>query len=200
MELRERGDRGAGDLTRPRRGWAIGLVIAAVMAIILPVGFAWACVGLVSLSTSSPTVQAGGTVTVIGKEFAQKAPVSIHLDSITGPVLVTATGTPATSTMTSKFEVALTIPSTVSSGPHVLIATQDEHDMNGGNPARAIVYVGTTEPAPAAPASRPGTLLANKGLGVATLALIGLAAAGVGLFLAWLVFLSVTRRRARTVS
>src|SRR5260370_41644236 len=48
----------------------------------LPVGFAWACVGLVSLSTNSPTVQAGGSLTVIGKEFAQKAPVLIHLDSI----------------------------------------------------------------------------------------------------------------------
>jgi len=174
-------------------------VSAAAIAIMLPVGFAWACVGLVSLSTSSPTVQAGGSLTVIGKEFAQKAPLLIHLDSMTGPVLVTATGTPATSTMTSKFEVAVTIPSNVSAGPHLLIATQDEHDMNGGNPARAIVYVGTTAPAPAAPASRPGALLANKGLGVATLALIGLGAAGVGLFLAWLVFLVVTRRRAEAV-
>ena len=186
-------------MTRPLRLWAIGLVSAAAIAIMLPVGFAWACVGLVSLSTNSPTVQAGGSLTVIGKEFAQKAPVLIHLDSMTGPVLVTATGTPATSTMTSKFEVAVTIPSNVSAGPHLLIATQDEHDMNGGNPARAVIYVGTNAPAPAAPASRPGTLLADKGLGVATLALIGLAVAGVALVLAWLVFAVVTRRRAEAV-
>jgi hypothetical protein len=177
----------------------MGLAGAAAMAIILPVGFAWACVGLVSLSTSSPNVQAGGTLTVIGKEFAQKAPVLIHLDSITGPVLVTATGTPATSTMTSKFEVALTIPSSVSAGPHLLIATQDEHDMNGGNPARAVIYVGTAAPAPTAAASRPVTLLADKGLSAVTLALIGLAVAGVGLLLAWLVFRVVTRRRAEAV-
>ena len=76
-------------MTRPLRLWAIGLVSAAAIAIMLPVGFAWACVGLVSLSTNSPTVQAGGSLTVIGKEFAQKAPVLIHLDSMTGPVLVT---------------------------------------------------------------------------------------------------------------
>jgi hypothetical protein len=175
------------------------LVSATAIAIILPVGFAWACVGLVSLSTNSPTVQAGGSLTVIGKEFAQKAPVLIHLDSMTGPVLVTATGTPATSTMTSKFEVAVTIPSNVSAGPHLLIATQDEHDMNGGNPARAVIYVGTSAPAPAALASRPGTLLADRGLGLATLALIGLATAAVALVLAWLVFGVVTRRRAEAV-
>ena len=186
-------------MTRPRRLWAIGLASAAAMAIILPVGFAWACVGLVSLTTSSPTVQAGGSLTVIGKEFAQKAPVLIHLDSMTGPVLVTATGTPATSTMTSKFEVAVTIPSNVSAGPHLLIATQDEHDMNGGNPARAVIYVGTSAPAPAALASRSGTLVADRGLGVATLALIGLATAAVALVLACLVFALVTRGRAGAV-
>ena len=186
-------------MTRPLRLWAIGVASAAAIAIMLPFGFAWACVGLVSLSTNSPTVQAGGSLTVIGKEFAQKAPVLIHLDSITGPVLVTATGTPATSTMTSKFEVAVTIPSNVSAGPHLLIATQDEHDMNGGNPARAVIYVGTSAPAPAALASRPGTLLADRGLGVATVALIGLATAAVALVLAWLVFGVATRRRAEAV-
>jgi hypothetical protein len=139
-------------------------------------------------------VQAGGTLTVIGKEFAQMAPVLIHLDSITGPVLVTATGTPATSrfgAMTSKFEVAVTMPSSVSAGPHLLIATQDEHDMNGGNPARALIYVGTGAPAPAAPAARPGTLIANKGLGLGILTLIALAVAGLGLVLA----LVLIRRR-----
>lgn len=170
------------------------------MAIILPFGFAWACVGLVSLSTNSPTVSPGGSLTVIGKEFAQKAPVLIHLDSLTGPVLVTATGTPATSTMTSKFEVAVTIPPDVSAGPHVLIATQDEHDMNGGNPARAVIYVGSAAPPPAAAAARPGALLADKGLGAATLALIGLAVAAVALVLAWLVFAGAARRRVHTVN
>jgi hypothetical protein len=71
--------------------------------------------------------------------------------------------------------------------------------MNGGNPARAVIYVGTSAPAPAAPASRPGTLLADRGLGVAILALIGLAVAGIALVLAWLVFAVMTRRRAGAV-
>ena len=160
------------------------------MAIILPVGLAWACVGLVSVTTNSATVQPGDTLTITGKEFAAKVPVLIRLDSFTGPVLATAP--PPTSTMTSQFQIAVTIPAGVSAGAHFLVGTQDEHDMNGGNPARALIYVGTAAPPPGAPASRPGTLIADKGLGLGILALIALAAAALSLFL---VLLVLTRRR-----
>jgi hypothetical protein len=170
----------------------MGLAGAAAMAIILPVGIAWACVGLVSITTSSATVQPGDTLTVAGKEFAAKSPVLIRLDSFTGPVLATAP--PPTSTMTSQFKIAVTIPADVAAGPHFLVATQDEHDMNGGNPARALFYVGTAAPATGAPAARPGTLIADKGLGLGILALIALAVAGLSLFL---VLSVLTRRRPR---
>jgi hypothetical protein len=66
--------------------------------------------------------------------------------------------------------------------------------MNGGNPARALVYVGTAAPATGAPAARPGTLIADKGLGLGILALIALAVAGLSLFL---VLSVLTRRRPR---
>lgn len=61
----------------------------AAVAVLEPAGLAWACVGLMSLTTDSSTVQPGGTVTVLGKEFAQDEPIEIHLDSPTGPVLAT---------------------------------------------------------------------------------------------------------------
>jgi hypothetical protein len=163
------------------------------MLIILPVSFAWACIGLVSLTTSSSTVQAGGTLSVIGKEFAAGAPVLIHLDTLDGPVLAMAP--PPVGTMTSQFKIDVIIPSNVSVGPHLLIATQTEHNMNGGNPARALIYVGTAAPAASSPAVRPATLTANSGLSGATLALIGLGVAAVALFLAGLVLLAVGRRR-----
>ncbi|MDQ1422364.1 MAG: hypothetical protein QOJ52_4326 [Acidimicrobiaceae bacterium] len=180
-------------MTRSFRRWALGAGTAAAIAVMLPVSFAWACIGLVSLTTSSSTVQPGGTLTVIGKEFASGAPVLIHLDSITGPVIGTAP--PPTSTMTSQFKLDVTIPTDVSVGPHLLIATQTEHNMNGGNPARALIYVGTNAPAPAGSVARPAALVAHSGLSGGALALIAVAVAGGGLFLAGLVFLVTARRR-----
>src|SRR5215469_8486293 len=131
--------------------WAIGAAVATALAVMVPVATAWACIGLVSLTTSSNTVQAGGTINVTGKEFAAGAPIMIHLDTIDGPILATA---PApTGTMTSTWTIPVTIPVGTSSGAHLLIATQAEHNMNGGNPARAVVYVNTSAPAQAAPAA-----------------------------------------------
>jgi alpha-L-fucosidase len=163
------------------------------IAVLLPVSFAWACIGLVSLTTSSSTVSAGGTLTVTGKEFAAGAPVLIHLDTLDGPVLATAP--PPTSTMTSQFKLDVTIPSNISTGPHLLIATQTEHNMNGGNPARALIYVGAATPAAAGPAARPATLLAASGRSGSSLVLIGLGVAVVALLLAGLFLIVAGRRR-----
>jgi hypothetical protein len=164
------------------------------MAILVPAAMAWACVGLVSL-TANPNsgVQPGATLSVVGREFAAKAPVLIHLDSITGPVLATAP--PPTSTMTSQFKIQVTLPADISVGPHLLIATQDEHNMNGGNPARALIYVGTAAPATSPAQARPATLTSSSGLSLVALVVIGAGVAGVSLFLAGLVALVVARRR-----
>lgn len=165
----------------------------AMMVVVPAVANAWACVGLVSLTTSSPTVQPGGTLIVSGKEFAAGASVLIRLDSLSGPVLATAP--PPTTTMTSRFTVAVALPADVGDGPHLLIATQDEHNMNGGIPARALIYVGTAPPATVAPRARPASVMVNSGVAVSTLVLIGLAVATAGLFLAWLSTLLLGRTR-----
>lgn len=181
-------------MTRLRRGWLVGL-IGAALVIMVPVATAWACVGLVSLTATPNSVQAGGMVTVAGKEFASKAPVDIHLDTIDGPVLATAP--PPTSTMTSQFKIQVTIPADTSTGQHLLIATQTEHNMNGGNPARALIYVGAAAPAGSGvqTASRPDNLLVTSGIGFGALVLIALGAAAVCLFLVGIVYMVVSRRR-----
>ncbi len=181
-------------MTGSFRAWMVGM-IAAVMVIIVPVGISWACVGLVSLTTDSATVQPGGTVLVIGKEFASGSPVHIHLDSLDGPVLATA---PApTSTMTSKFTIPVTIPANVEDGRHVLIAWQNHHGMNGGIPARAVIYAGTAPPAPPALPERPAAVVTESGLSAGTLALIGAAVAVGALFLATVVLTVVRRAGSR---
>lgn len=77
-------------MTRPCRRLAIGIV--AAVAVVVPAGLAWACVAPVSLTTVNNTVQPGGTIRIVGRETAPGAPVEIHLDSVTGPLLATVTG------------------------------------------------------------------------------------------------------------
>lgn len=184
-------------MNRSHWRWVVGMVAAVV--VVVPAGLAWACVGLISLTTESSTVQPGGTVTVIGREFAQGAPVEIHLDSPTGPLLATAP--PPTTTMTSQFRLEVPIPPHVERGEHVLVATQQYHNMNAGAPARALVYVGippAVGPAPAAPVARPANLIV--GPRPASLVVIGLGAAAVALLLAGLWYLVAARRPPQPVT
>ncbi len=177
-------------MIRGRWRWA-GLV--AAMGVVVPAGLAWACVAVVSLTTVSPTVQPGGTVTVIGREFAQGAPVEIHLDSPTGPLLTTAP--PPTTTMTSKFSWDVPIPADVPYGDHVLFAVQNYHNMNASVP-RSAIYVGVPPPAPTGPAPRPATLTVGSGPSGVSLVLLGLGVAAAGLILAGLWNLAASGRRS----
>lgn len=112
------------------RRWVLGTV--AVVAVVIPVSVAWACVGLVVFKTTgSATVEPGGTVEVFGGEFAPGEPVNVRLDSADGPVLATFPD-PKPSTMTSRFTLDVPIPDDISPGEHLLVATQKHHDMNGG--------------------------------------------------------------------
>jgi hypothetical protein len=179
-------------MDRSLRRWAVAL--AATVAVLVPAGLAWACVGLMSLTTSASSVPAGGSLTVFGKEFAQGAPIEIHLDSATGPLLTTVP--PPTDTMTSQFKVTVTVPASAPTGQHVLVATQAYHYMNAGAPARATIYVGTPAPAPVGPAARPANVIVDSGPSGASLFLIGLAVAAIGLVLAASWNLAASRRQS----
>ena len=166
--------------------------MGAVAAAMVPAAIAYACIGVVALSTSPSVVQPGGTVTVTGKDFVNDKPVVLHLDTVDGPVIYTVPKSTG-DVMTSNFSVTFTLPSTVSNGAHVLVATQDEHDMNGGNPARAALYVGTT-PGNTNPAARPATAIIDNGPGIGGRTLIALAAMGFALLL-FIVFAALAGRR-----
>ncbi len=171
-----------------RKSWAptrslLAVAMVTCVALLLTAGLASACVAVVSLTNSSPSVEPGGTVTVTGREFAMAVPVLIHLDSPTGPVL--ATVPPPEDTMTSSFTVTVPIPPDITTGRHLLVATQDHHDMNSGAPARSVFHVGTAPPVPAPSAQRPAGLATASEPSVATLAMVasavalGLVGAGV---------------------
>ncbi|HEX3621528.1 MAG TPA: hypothetical protein VHT97_04355 [Acidimicrobiales bacterium] len=145
------------------------------------------------MTTVSPTVQPGGTVTVIGREFAQGAPVEIHLDSPTGPLLTTAP--PPTTTMTSKFNWDVPIPANTPFGQHILFAVQNYHNMNASVP-RSVIYVGVLPPAAAAPAPRPASLGVGSGPSGVSLVLLGLGVAAAGLIVAGLWSLAAGGRRS----
>lgn len=154
---------------------------AAAAAVVVSAGLAWACVAVVSLTTNTKTVQPGGTLNVTGREFATNAQVDIHLDSPAGPVLASVPN-PQPSTMSSKFTVDVPVPDTITPGEHFLVATQDHHDMNSGQPARSVFYVGTSPPTTVIPV-RPVRLEEASGPSIAVLVFIALAVAVVGLLI-----------------
>ena len=189
---------GVSDLTtrshgRLKRRWVLA-TIGALVATIIPAVVVYACIGVVGLSTSPTSVQPGGSVTVTGKDFAPGVPVDLHLDSATGPVIFTV---PAfkTDSMESTFSVTVPIPSSVSVGAHVLVATQAERDMNSGNPARAALYVGVPAAGVQAATTRPAMAIVDNGPGVGGLTLIALAATAFGLVVFAVLGVLSSRRR-----
>lgn len=176
---------------RPRLLAGLGVGLAAAVA--LPAVIAYACVGVVALSASPASVQPGSSVTLSGMDFVPTAPVQIHLDTVDGPVIATVTQMTG-GVMSSRFSQSVTIPSNVSTGSHVLIATQNAHNMNGGNPARAALYVGIAAPAASGPEARPAAVSIDSGPGWVVLALVALGAAIVGL----IVFGTLVLRPGRT--
>lgn len=167
---------------RFRRRWLAAMVAAGCAAIAVPAIVVYACVGLVALEASPSSVQPGSSVALRGMDFVPTAPVLIHIDSIDGPVIGTITPAQITGgVMTSHFNQNITIPSNISTGQHMLVATQNAHNMNGGNPARTVIYVGVSAPGASGPEARPAAAQLDSGIGWGVLVLIGLGAALVAL-------------------
>ena len=167
--------------------------MAAAAAVIIPAGLAWACVAVVGFTVNPTTVQPGGTVTATGRDFAPGAPIEIHLDSPTGRLLATLPPH-NNSVMQNTWNLPVPIPTDVPNGEHVLVATQDYHNMNAGVPARATISVGTAAAPAATPQARPVKASVDTGPSAASLILIGLGVAAAALLLAGLITLAASRR------
>ena len=179
----------------PRTRLLTGIAAGVAAALVVPAIVVYACVGVVGLSANPTSVQPGGTFVLSGKDFVVTVPTQIHLDTINGPVIATVTTYKGTGVMSSTFSQSVTLPSTVGNGQHVLIATQTQHTMNGGNPARAVIYVGQPAPAATGPEARPAAVTIDSGPPWPVLALVALASALVGFFV-----FSVVALRSRTPS
>jgi len=180
-----------GSPLRTRWRWALGTT--ASMAVIASAGIAWACVAPVSLTVNPASVQPGGTVSVIGRNTAPGAPIEIHLDSPTGRLL--ATNPPHNlSVMSGQWTLSVPIPADVPTGKHLIFSVEDYHNHNGGQPARATIYVGQPAEAAPSPPVRPTKLEVGSGPSAATLGLVGLGVAGLALFVAGVWYLAASRR------
>jgi len=137
-----------------------GLTLLALSLVVVPLSaasLAYACTGLATITTSPGSAVAGATVTVDARGFAphdpsdaRTSPAEIRMDSMTGPVIGTAS--PSSARSGGNFSVQITVPA-VAAGDHVLIATQNGADgrPSYGTPARTVFTVEPT-PAPAAAA------------------------------------------------
>ena len=171
--------------------------LCLLAAAMVPALIAFACVSVASLTATPQSVQPGGTVTVNGGDYVPGFPVQIHLDTVTGPVLATVASPTGASSMRSAFKVDVTLPTSIGSGQHVLLATQDAHNMTAGIPARAVIYVGTGVPA-APQSTRSAAPLVDTGLSVGALALIAVGAAAAGLLILGLIVVLTSGRVSRT--
>jgi hypothetical protein len=174
--------------------WRWGVATIAAAGVVVPAAIAWACVAVVSLTVSPQSIQPGGTVAVTARDTAPGAPIEIHLDSPTGRLLATH---PAhnNSVMQNSWTENVPIPGDVSPGEHVLVATQDYHNMNAGVPARATIFVG--QPAGSTPTvARPSKVEVSTGPSLAAVLLTGLGVAALALIVA-AVWYGVASRRPR---
>ncbi len=133
-----------------------GLTLLALSLVLVPMSaasLAYACTGLATISTSPGSAVAGATVTVDARGFAphdpsdaRTSPAEIRMDSMTGPVIGTAS--PSSARSGGNFSVQITVPA-VAAGDHVLIATQNGSSGSPayGTPARTVF---TVDPTPAA--------------------------------------------------
>ena len=178
---------------RSYRRLMVGIVLAGTAGL-LYVSTSWACIFLAGINVGAGSYQPGGTLEVNGYSFGSN-PVDLHLDSLTGSVLATAMPDSQ-----GNFTQAVTIPSTLSNGPHVIVATEAAASPDGlndgsaqGVPSRAVFQVGTA--APAAPANRAAPVQVDSSVGAGTLVVIGLVVAAVGVFLGGAISLVAARQR-----
>lgn len=172
---------------------------------VLAASTAFACTNLAELNLSSSSGPAGTQVTVTGSAFAKapkNTPVDLHWNGVNGPVLATVTPDAAGAIG----PMNITIPSDVTPGYYVVVATQTEvaTGLNPwGMPTRAGFQVlGPGASAASAPVSASTGASSSSGVSGGFVALtVALGIGGLVLFgFGAATFLSTWRRQAPTPS
>lgn len=180
----------------------LGVWVSAVVGALLAfTALAWACVPVALFNASPNEVRPGQEVTLTGK-FFNANPVTIHFDSLDGPVLATLTPPRESGAL---LQGTVLIPEDTKPGSYVLIATQEPQEgrrPSFGVPARTLVQVVGEggQPVLGAPvgtveSGRPATLLRQDGVSAASLALVAVGVAGVGMFAAGVIAFATGRSR-----
>lgn len=181
------------DTTKPIR-------ICIALGVFLALSLAWPAPPAsarhnLSMLRLAPAVSVpGGEVAVSG--FSYTRPVSIHFNTLNGPVL--GTYTPDSN---SDLRGTVTIPADTKPGDYLLLATQDDSGKPTRIPARARLTVVGTGGAPVVAGSvqsepRAPTLIRKDEEAITgSLVLAGLGAAGAAMFVVGGALVFVARRR-----
>ncbi len=187
-----------GHVSRRRRRWgAIAALVALALTWLAPPASARHNLSMLRLvpALSVP----GGEVAVSG--FSYTRPVSIHFNTLSGPVL--GTFTPDAN---SDLRGSVTIPADTKPGDYLLLATQDDAGKPTRIPARARLTVVGTGGAPVVsgsiqPEPRAPTLIReDEETSTGSLVLVGLGAAGAALFVVGAAIVLMSRRRSSPAS
>ena len=171
------------------RRWAMG-GMAAVAAVLVASAAAWACVSGPSVTLNPANAKPGETVTLTMRDFRKADPVQVRWNDLNGPVLASfeqnASGSP--------FTGDITVPADARPGNYVLILSQTAPDGKLSQmPVRALITVvspngsnpvlgAATSPAET---NRPAGLVSDEeSVSGASLVLVALGVAGVGMFVA----------------
>lgn len=167
------------------RSWKLGGAGLGVgLAAVVGVTTVFACTSLATLNLSQASAPAGTNLTVTGSSFGSVAkgssPVSLHWNSMSGPVLSSGIVPDSSGAIGP---VSVTIPSSATPGYYTIIAVQtDQSGQNAfGTPARAAIQVtGAGGAGAGSNSSQPVASPTNNGSGLGA-GLIGLLVAlGVG--------------------
>lgn len=167
------------------RSWKLGGAGLGVgLAAVVGVTTVFACTSLATLNLSQASAPAGTNLTVTGSSFGSvsggSSPVSLHWNSISGPVLSSGIVPDSSGAIGP---VSVTVPSSATPGYYTIIAVQtDKTGQNAfGTPARAAIQVtGAGGAGAGSNSSQPVASPTNNGSGLGA-GLIGLLVAlGVG--------------------
>jgi hypothetical protein len=167
------------------RSWKLGGAGLGVgLAAVVGVTTVFACTSLATLNLSQASAPSGTNLTVTGSSFSStssgNSPVSLHWNSISGPVLSSGIVPDSSGAIGP---VSVTIPSSATPGYYTIIAVQtDKSGQNTfGTPARAAIQVtGAGGAGAGSNSSQPVASPTNNGSGLGA-GLIGLLVAlGVG--------------------
>lgn len=183
-----------------RRGVFAGLCAGIVLVLSAQ---AWACVFGPSVFLTTSTVKPGESVQVEGLNFRPDMPVVARMSTLDGPVLAEL-GLPEGDRR--RVFGPVTIPAGTQPGNYVIVFTQAGTNGAAQVPTRALVSVvgqGGSSPVLGAPVGVAGDdrvariATESDSVGVATLLLVGIGAAGIAMFLGGIA--AVAGRRASSV-